>query len=91
MTSKPPSADRAYLSLRADPLQLKRQRRQELKRAAEWEKATGVITGRQAALDKEVNATKTWRGMAWWSVLKLCCDVFARGVTSFLHNTVLTF
>lgn len=35
----------------------KRQKRQELKRAAEWEKATGVITGGQAALDKAVRHT----------------------------------
>lgn len=33
----------------------KRQRREELKRAAEWEKATGVLRGSQAALEKEVN------------------------------------
>lgn len=31
----------------------KRQRREELKRAAEWEKATGVLRGSQAALEKE--------------------------------------
>lgn len=46
------------LSTRADPNRAKRQKRQELKRAAEWENATGVITGGQAALDKAVRTTK---------------------------------
>lgn len=43
------------VSLRTDAHSAKRQRREELKRAAEWENATGVIKGSQAALDKEVN------------------------------------
>lgn len=40
---------------RVDPNHAKRQKRQELKRAAAWESATGVITGGQAALDKAVS------------------------------------
>lgn len=43
---------------RADPNKAKRQKRQELKRAAEWENVTGVITGGQAALDKAVRGTQ---------------------------------
>ncbi|CAM9512923.1 unnamed protein product [Scytosiphon promiscuus] len=44
--------EKRVASERADPTRVKRQKRQELKRAAEWENATGVITGRQAALDE---------------------------------------
>ncbi|CAM9732099.1 unnamed protein product [Pylaiella littoralis] len=44
--------EKRVASERADPNRVKRQKRQELKRAAEWENATGVITGRQASLDK---------------------------------------
>ncbi|CAM9730511.1 unnamed protein product, partial [Ectocarpus sp. 13 AM-2016] len=44
--------EKRVASERADPNRAKRQKRQELKRAAEWENATGVITGGQAALDK---------------------------------------
>lgn len=46
-----------FLSNREDPNRVKRQKRQELKRAAEWENATGVITGGQAALDAAVSIT----------------------------------
>ena len=51
------SCARFYI-YRADPNKAKRQKRQELKRAAEWEKVTGVITGGQAALDKAVRGTQ---------------------------------
>lgn len=40
--------------IRVDPNSAKRQKRQELKRAAEWENATGVMKGNQAALEKAV-------------------------------------
>lgn len=40
--------------IRVDPNSAKRQKRLELKRAAEWENATGVITGKQAAFEKAV-------------------------------------
>lgn len=46
-----------FLSSREDPNRVKRQKRQELKRAAAWENATGVITGGQAALDAAVSTT----------------------------------
>lgn len=40
--------------IRVDPNSAKRQKRLELKRAADWENATGVITGKQAAFEKAV-------------------------------------
>eukprot|EP00903_Cladosiphon_okamuranus_P006209 g6104.t1 len=43
--------EKRVASEREDPNRVKRQKRQELKRAAEWEKATGVVAGGQAALD----------------------------------------
>eukprot|EP00752_Nemacystus_decipiens_P012895 g11415.t1 len=43
--------EKRVASEREDPNRVKRQKRQELKRAAEWENATGIITGGQAALD----------------------------------------
>lgn len=47
-----------FFTCRADPNKAKRQKRHELKRAAEWENVTGVITGGQAALDKAVRRTQ---------------------------------
>lgn len=55
-------------SNREDPNRLKRQKRQELKRAAEWENVTGVITGGQAALDKAVSSTEACESV--WFVLE---------------------
>ncbi|CAM9248132.1 unnamed protein product [Laminaria digitata] len=58
--------EKRVASEKADPNKAKRQKRQELKRAAEWENVTGVITGGQAALDK---AEADSRGREEWMLV----------------------
>lgn len=58
--------EKRVASEKADPNKAKRQKRHELKRAAEWENVTGVITGGQAALDKAEAESK---GREEWMIV----------------------